>query len=67
MCTSPAIIGIDNEFINLLSEICLDSIEGNFQPPELVKHRLKQYLSLVHALACKKKGKDLKKRLVQVR
>jgi len=49
--------GIDNEFNNLLSELCLDSTEGNLQLPEVVKQRKKKHRSLARTLACKKKAK----------
>ena len=58
--------GIHNEFINILSELCLNITEGNVKLPKVVKQPTKQHRSLVHALACKKKGKDFKiKQLVK--
>ena len=51
--------GIDNDFINLISELCLNLIEGNVQLPEVVKQQAKQHCSIVRAMACKKKDKFL--------
>ena len=52
--------GIDNEFINLLSELCLNLTEVNVQLAENVRQEKKQHRSLVHTLSCKNKGKDFK-------
>ena len=58
--------GIDNDFINLISELCLNLTVGNVQLPEVVKQQAKQHRSIVRTLASKKKGKNFKrKRLLQ--
>ena len=61
--------GVDREFINLVSELCLNLTEGNVQLPEGVKQQTKQHRSLVRSLASaasKNKGNDFKrKRLLQ--
>ena len=56
--------GIGNEFINLQSELCFHSAESNFQLPEVVRRRTKQYRSLVRALACKQRNGFLKGNLI---
>jgi hypothetical protein len=58
--------GVDNDFINLISELCLNLTEGNVHLPEGVRQQTKQHRSTVRALACKNKGKNFKrKRLLQ--
>ena len=52
---------IDNEFINLLSELCLNLTEGNVKFRKDVSQQTKQHRPLIRALACKKKGKYFKK------
>ena len=58
--------GVDKEFVNIISEFCLNITEGNVQLPERVMQQTKEHCSTVRALACKNKGKDFKrKRLLQ--
>jgi hypothetical protein len=57
--------GIENELINLLSELCLNLMEGNVQLSEGLRQQTKQHRYLVCTLACQKKGKSKGKRLIQ--
>ena len=54
--------GVDNDFINLISELGLNLTEGNVQLSEVAKHQAKQHRSIVRKLACKKKGKNFKRK-----
>jgi hypothetical protein len=54
--------GIEQKFINLISGLCLNLIEGNVQLPEVVKKQARQHRSIVRTLACKKKGKYFKRK-----
>ena len=55
--------GVDNDFINLIPELCLNLTEGNVHLPEGVRQQTKQHCSTVRALACKNKGKIFKKKV----
>ena len=58
--------GIDNEFIDLLSELRLNLTEGNVQLSQGVRQQNKQHRSLVRTVAWKRKRKAFnRKRLVQ--
>ena len=53
--------GIDNELANILSKLCFNLTEGNVQLSEVVKQRIKQYLSRVRMqYTCPRKQKWVK-------
>ena len=47
--------GIDSEFMNPLSELCLNSTEGKVQMPEVVKQQTKQFTCTCPSLQKRKK------------
>ena len=51
--------GIDREFLDLISELCLNFTKGCVQLPEVVEQQTNRHRSIVRALACKK-GQDFK-------